>query len=145
MAIELGKVNVTDLTENNYKVLGIGINRGSESNGMFAVNYTTLTQAKDNLKNLILTRKGERLMQPEFGCDVWKVLFEQMDGNTIESSIESSILDAVSIWLPYLNIDTIVFDYDENDIDNNRIALDIKFSLVSNRNLSESVQITVNN
>jgi len=145
MAIELGKVNVVDLAENNYKVLGIGINRGSDSNGMFAVNYTTLTQAKDNLKNLILTRKGERLMQPEFGCDVWRVLFEQMDGNTIESSIESSILDAVSIWLPYLNIDTIVFDYDENDIDNNRITLDIKFSLVSNQNLSESVQINVNN
>ena len=145
MAIELGKVNVVDLTENDYKVLGIGINTTSNSNGIFAVNYTTLTQAKDNLKNLILTRKGERLMQPEFGCDVWKVLFEQMDGNTIETSIESSILDAVSIWLPYLNIDTIVFDYDENDIDNNRIALDIKFSLVSNRNLSESIQITVNN
>jgi phage baseplate assembly protein W len=145
MAIELGKVNVTDLTENDYKVLGIGINRGSDSNGIFASNYTTLTQAKDNLKNLILTRKGERLMQPEFGCDVWKVLFEQLDGMLIETSIESSILDAVSIWLPYLNIDTIVFDYDENDIDNNRIALDIKFSLVSNKNLSESVQITVNN
>ena len=145
MAIELGKVNVVDLAENDYKVLGIGINNTSNSNGIFAVNYTTLTQAKDNLKNLILTRKGERLMQPEFGCDVWRVLFEQMDGNVIETSIETSILDAVSIWLPYLNIDTIIFDYDENDIDNNRIALDIKFSLVSNRNLSESIQITVNN
>lgn len=145
MAIELGKVNVVDLSENDYKVLGIGINRGSDSNGIFAVNYTTLTQAKDNLKNLILTKKGERLMQPDFGCDVWKVLFEQLDGTLIETSIETSILDAVSIWLPYLNIDTIVFDYDENDIDNNRIALDIKFSLVSNKNLSESVQITVNN
>jgi phage baseplate assembly protein W len=145
MAIELGKVNVIDLAENDYKVLGIGINSTSNSNGIFAVNYTTLTQAKDNLKNLILTRKGERLMQPEFGCDVWRVLFEQMDGNVIETSIETSILDAVSIWLPYLNIDTIVFDYDENDIDNNRIALDIKFSLVSNKNLSESIQITVNN
>lgn len=145
MAIELGKVNVVDLSENDYKVLGIGINRGSDSNGIFAVNYTTLTQAKDNLKNLILTKKGERLMQPDFGCDVWKVLFEQLDGTLIETSIETSILDAVSSWLPYLNIDTIVFDYDENDIDNNRIALDIKFSLVSNKNLSESVQITVNN
>ncbi len=145
MATELGRFNTQDLSINRDKVLGIGINKTSDSNGIFAVNYTTLTQAKDNLKNLILTRKGERLMQPEFGCDVWKVLFEQMDGNTIETSIESSILDAVSIWLPYLNIDTIVFDYDENDIDNNRISLDIKFSLVSNRNLSESIQITVNN
>ncbi len=145
MAIELGKVNVTDLTDNNYKVLGIGINKTSDSNGVFATNYTTLTQAKDNLKNLILTKKGERLMQPEFGCDVWLVLFEQISEGIIEDRIESYITDAVSIWLPYLNIDEIVFDYDDNDIDNNRITLDIKFSLTNNPNLSESVTINVNN
>ena len=145
MAIELGKVNVTDLTENDYKILGIGINKRSSVGGIFAVNYTTLTQAKDNLKNLILTRKGERIMNPTFGCDIYKVLFEQMDGGLIESKIESTILDAVSNWLPYLNIDEIIFDYDNNDIDNNRINLELKFSLVSNPNLGESVTINVNN
>jgi phage baseplate assembly protein W len=145
MAIELGKVNVTDLTENDYKILGIGINKSSDRGGIFAVNYTTLTQAKDNLKNLILTRKGERIMNPSFGCDIYKVLFEQMDGGLIESKIESTILDAVSNWLPYLNIDEIIFDYDNNDIDNNRINLELKFSLVSNPNLGESVTINVNN
>jgi len=145
MAIELGKVNVTDLTENDYKILGIGINKNSDKGGIFAVNYTTLTQAKDNLKNLILTRKGERIMNPTFGCDIYKVLFEQMDGGLIESKIESTILDAVSNWLPYLSIDEIIFDYDDNDIDNNRINLELKFSLVSNPNLGESVTINVNN
>jgi len=145
MAIELGKVNVTDLTENDYKILGIGINKNSDKGGIFAVNYTTLTQAKDNLKNLILTRKGERTMNPTFGCDIYKVLFEQMDGGLIESKIESTILDAVSNWLPYLSIDEIIFDYDDNDIDNNRINLELKFSLVSNPNLGESVTINVNN
>ena len=145
MAIELGKVNVTDLTENDYKILGIGINKSSDKGGIFAVNYTTLTQAKDNLKNLILTRKGERIMNPTFGCDIYKVLFEQMDGGLIESKIESTILDAVSNWLPYLSIDEIIFDYDDNDIDNNRINLEVKFSLVSNPNLGESVTINVNN
>jgi len=145
MAIELGKVNVTDLTENNYKILGIGINKGSDKGGIFSVNYTTLTQAKDNLKNLILTRKGERSLNPTFGCDIWKVLFEQMDNELIENKIETAILDAVTNWLPYLNIDEIIFDYDNNDIDNNRINLEIKFSLISNPNLGESVQITVNN
>ena len=145
MAIELGKVNVTDLTQNDYKILGIGINKNSDKGGIFAVNYTTLTQAKDNLKNLILTRKGERIMNPTFGCDIYKVLFEQMDGGLIESKIESTILDAVSNWLPYLSIDEIIFDYDDNDIDNNRINLELKFSLVSNPNLGESVTINVNN
>ena len=145
MAIELGKVNVTDLSENDYKILGIGINKSSNKGGIFSVNYTTLTQSREKLKNLILTKKGERLLNPTFGCDIWKVLFEQMDGNLIENQIETSILDAVSIWLPYLSIDEIIFDYDDNDIDNNRIGLDIKFSLISNPNLGESVQITVNN
>jgi phage baseplate assembly protein W len=145
MAIELGKVNVTDLAENDYKILGIGINKNSDSNGVFPVNYTTLTQAKDNLKSLILTRKGERLMNPEFGCDVWKVLFEQMDGSIIESQIEAYIVEAVDRWLPYLTLTSIIFDYDDNDIDTNKISLDIKFALASNPSLTESVQINVNN
>lgn len=145
MAIELGKVKVADLAENDYKVLGIGINKSSNSNGVFSTNYTTLTQAKDNLKNLILTKKGERLMNPEFGCDIWLVLFEQMDGATIETQIETSIVDAVDNWLPYLSITSIVFDYDDNDIDTNRISLDIQFALSSNPNLTESVQIDINN
>jgi len=145
MAIELGKVNVVDLTENDYKILGIGINTTSNTGGAFAVNYTTLNQAKSNLINLILTRKGERLMQPEFGCDIWRILFEPIVEGQIEQRIETSILDAVEMWLPYLNIDEIVFDYDENDIDNNSVSLDVKFSLKSNRNLGESVTINVNN
>ena len=145
MAIELGKVNVTDLTQNNYKILWIGINRTSNSNGIFATNYTTLTQAKDNLKNLILTKKGERLQQPEFGCDIWLLVFEQIDGENLENRIESSILDAVQSWIPNININQIIFDYDNNDIDNNRIALDIKFSLISNPNLTETIQVNVNN
>lgn len=145
MALELGKVKVEDLTENNYKILGIGINRASNSNGVFPVNYTTLTQAKDNLKNLILTHKGERIMNPEFGCDIWKLLFEPIIEEEIDKRIETTIVDAVSIWLPYLNIDEILFDYNNNDIDNHTIGLDIKFSLVSNPKLGESVQINVNN
>jgi phage baseplate assembly protein W len=145
MAIELGKVKVQDLTENNYKIIGIGINKTSDSNGIFSVNYTTLTQAKDNLKNLILTHKGERIMNPEFGCDIWKLLFEPIVEGEIDKRIETAITDAVSIWLPYLNIDEILFDYDNNDIDNHTIGLDIKFSLASNPNLGDSVQINVNN
>jgi phage baseplate assembly protein W len=145
MAIELGKFNVTDLTENDYKVLGIGINRTSDSNGIFAVNYTTLTQAKDNLKNLILTRKGERLMNPNFGCDIWGLLFEQINEETIGTKIESSILDAVGTWLPYLNIEQIIFDYNEADIDTNKISVDVKFSLKSNTTLTELLSVTINN
>ena len=143
MAIEIGKVNVTDLKDNNYKVLGIGINTTSNSNGIFSVNYTTLSQTKNNLINLILTKKGERVMQPEFGCDVWRLIFEQINAEIIDAQIEKAINDAVSIWIPNINIDEIIFDYDEQDIDRNVISLDITFSLLSNPNIRDSINVTV--
>ena len=82
-------------------------------------------------------------MQPEFGCDIWKIIFEPIIEGDIESKIEKSILDAVNTWLPYLNIDTILFDYDENDIDTNQIQLEIQFSLKSNSNVGASVIIDI--
>jgi phage baseplate assembly protein W len=143
MAYELGRFNTQDLSVNKDKVLGIGINKQSDSNGIFSVNYTTLSQAKDNLVNLIMTRKGERTMQPEFGCDIWRLIFEQITTETLEIDIERTIVDAVNIWLPYLNIDQILFDYDETDIDNHSIFLQIVFSLKINSNFGDSVTILV--
>lgn len=145
MAIELGRINVNDLAENNYKSLGIGFGRKSSSNGIFAVNYTTLTQAKDNLINLILTKKGEREMQPDFGCDIHNLIFEQIVEESIATDIENSILDAVNIWLPYINVDNIIFDYDDNDIDTNTIKLELKLSLKSNPSLTETLNVSINN
>lgn len=143
MAIEIGKVNVTDLKENNYKILGIGINTNSNRGGIFSVNYTTLSQAKNNLINLILTRKGERVMQPEFGCDIWKLIFEQIDETQIDSKIEFAINSAVSKWLPYINIDEIIFDYDSTSIDKNTITLEMNFSLKNNPNLRDSINVNI--
>lgn len=141
MAYELGRFNTADVGDNREKILGIGINKTSDSNGIFAVNYTTLSQAKDNIVNLIMTRKGERTMQPEFGCDIWRILFEPITSDILDVEIERTILEAVNTWLPYVNIDQILFDYDTNDIDNHRIFLQILFSLKINRNFGDSVTL----
>ena len=144
MAIELGKVNVTDLAENNYKILGIGINTTSNNNGIFSTNFTTLSQAKSNLTNLILTRKGERLGQPTFGCDIWNILFEQIIDNELDIRVEQVITEAVNTWLPYLDINEIILDYNDEYKDGNKFGVEIHFSLKSNPKLSESITINVN-
>jgi len=145
MAIELGKFNVTDLKENDYKILGIGINKSSNQGGIFAVNYTTLTQAKDNITNLLMTKKGERIAQPEFGCDIWNLLFEPIVDGDIDTKVETSIIDAVSKWLPYLTINEIFVDYGNEKKDSNRIGIEISFALSSNPNLTELVKVNINN
>ena len=57
--------------------------------------------AGSNLKNLLLTRKGERLGQPTFGSDLWNIIFEQITED-IGDSVEQSVREAVDYWLPYI-------------------------------------------
>lgn len=144
MAIELGRVSTNDLTNNSYKSLGIGINRRSDSNGIFATNYTTIKQTKDNLINLIMTKKGERVMQPDFGCDIHRLIFEPIYGEDIRDRIVDSIENAVAIWMPFVSIDNVEFPFDDADIDNNKINVSIKFSLRLNPNISETIDVTIN-
>jgi phage baseplate assembly protein W len=144
MAIELGKVNVQDLVQNDYKSLGIGINRRSITNGIFPVNFTTISQAKDNLVNLIMTKKGERLMQPEFGCDIWNLIFQPIVDEDVQIQVENAIADAVNNWLPYITITNIFINLDDELKDTNSINISLGFALSSNTNITDSVTITLN-
>lgn len=75
---------------------------GSDSGGsVFALSYTTEEQAISNLKNLILTGKGERLMQPNFGTLIRRSLFEQNTPD-LEDTLSSSLEEDITYWLPYI-------------------------------------------
>lgn len=143
MAIELGRVNVQDLVQNDYKSLGIGINKRSISNGIFSVNFTTIDQAKDNLINLIMTKKGERLMQPNFGCDIWNILFNPIVDQDINIEIENVIREAVDSWLPYIEITNVFIDSSDELKDNNSVNISLGFALKSNSRIKDSVNITI--
>ena len=144
MAIELGKVNVQDLVQNDYKIIGTGINRRSATNGIFPVNFTTISQAKDNLVNLIMTKKGERLMQPEFGCDIWNLIFQPIVDEDIQLQVENAIIDAVNNWLPYITITSIIVNTEDELKDTNTFNVSLGFALSSNTNITDSVTITLN-
>ena len=50
---------------------------GSKKGSFFNMSHTTEEQAVSNYINLLLTRKGERLMQPQFGIGIQDYLFDQ--------------------------------------------------------------------
>jgi len=61
---------------------------------------------KADLLHLILTRKGQRLYNPNFGTDLIKFIFEPEDGMTL-NAIKQEITSAVKIYLPKLQLDDI--------------------------------------
>ena len=112
--------------------------------GWFDQSFTTLDATKSNLRNLLLTMKGERLMQPNFGTDLMKLVFEQDDG-TLVDRIRETIIDAVEFWLPYLNLNTIEVNdtVETDDMNFNRFNVKLVFSLKNVPDVYESITFTV--
>ena len=96
----------------------------SKNKGLFSLSYTTEEQSISNLKNLLLTRKGERLFQPEFGSSVYSLMFEQMDAD-LSTALDEQMREDIGFWLPYIVIDklTVTPDFDRNYVN---ISLDFK-------------------
>tara|TARA_R100001377_G_scaffold82708_1_gene63366 strand:+ start:518 stop:1030 length:513 start_codon:yes stop_codon:yes gene_type:complete len=113
-----------DLDPNVFIGVSLPLTHGTE--GFFSKTKTTLDQARSNIKNLLLTIKGERLGNPTFGSNLYRVLFEPDDGN-IGSSIEETIREAMGEWLSYINIESInVTTSGEFD---NAVNVQIKFTI----------------
>jgi phage baseplate assembly protein W len=91
--------------------------------GLFAQSYTTEEQAISNLKNLLLTRKGERPFQPLFGSDVYSQLFENIDSN-LNERVSQTLSEDIKFWLPYIVIDNIDI---ETEPDRNFLRIELRF------------------
>jgi len=76
------------------------------NDGFFPRASSVKEQAASNLKNLLLTQKGERVGQPTFGSDLPRLLFEQRTDD-ISDSIDETIREAISNWLPYIEVSEI--------------------------------------
>lgn len=112
--------NPLDLDDN----IAIGVQLPFGKNGgLFSLSYTTEQQSISNLKNLLLTRKGERPFQPEFGSDVYSLLFENI-GSSLSDNLSQSLTDDINFWLPYIIIDNINVDVQP---DNNYVRIELSF------------------
>ena len=87
--------------------------------------------AKQNLKMLILTSPGERMMDTDFGVGLKKYLFEQNTQSTY-SEIDSNIRQQVQRYLPYIGIDRIDFTVPEDnpDLFPNSLSVSILFTIL---------------
>jgi len=116
---------MANLFDRDDIALGIKLPFGSGQSN-FPLNYTTLDQAKTDLVNLLLTHKGERYMQPDFGTNLRRFLFQPNTSN-IEGELRNEILDTIKRWLPFINVGTLNIHRDIKDINQYtiRIALDV--------------------
>lgn len=136
MAFILKSKRVKDTEEFDSHAYGILLPVQRGDTGYFRQGFTSFEQAKSNLKNLLLTRKGERIMQPEFGTGLHELLFEQMTDD-LESKLQDTIESSVSYWLPYILIQSVDIQMTDEMKDRNRADISIQFTVGNNIDLQE--------
>ena len=143
MAIVLG--NFTQTSNNSIIVndYAIGLTLPLQmTTNTFNQTYDNLVQLQSNVKNLLLTQKGERLAQPTFGSDLQKLVFEPNDGE-LEEKISNAIESAISQWLPQLTVEKIDIDATADMKDKNQVDISIIFTAKYNQQ-NFSVKFKIN-
>jgi phage baseplate assembly protein W len=115
------RVNPLDLQGN----IAIGVSLPFDGPVAFNSTYSTKDQIKSNLVNLLLTNKGERLYNPEFGADLKTALFEGIFEDTL-IIIKELINTNVNIFVPEVTITNIELVKDE---DHNTILVTVQYKI----------------
>ena len=92
----------------NGKYININYPFKDSSKGFFLDLTEQDNQAiKADLLHLILTRRGQRLYNPDFGTDLMRFIFEPNDAMT-EEGIKDEIRTVVKRFLPKLKLNEII-------------------------------------
>ena len=120
------RVNPLDLQGN----IAIGVALPFNGTGVFRSTYTTKDQIKSNLINLLLTNVGERVMNPTFGCNLKRFIFEGITDINM-GILNQDLIEKISLFIPEITVTNIVFT---PDTDNNLVYITIDYYL----NVSET-------
>ncbi len=98
----------------------------------FMLNKTVLEAVRQNMRMLVLTSPGERVMDPNFGCGIRRLLFEQAN-DRVYGEAETRIRSQISRYLSFVNIIDIDFqeDNDTGLSSGNAVTIQIRYTVSS--------------
>ena len=82
---------------------------------------------KQSIKNLVMTRIGEKLFSPMIGSYVYNLLFDNIVPETT-IALQTSIEDVINTYEPRANVNNVIVDADP---DNNRYLITLIVSFVN--------------
>jgi phage baseplate assembly protein W len=89
--------------------------------------WKDVDSVKESIKNLILTNRGERLMQPNLGGDIEAMLFENITPATI-IVIKNQITNTIELHEPRAELIEVIVS---SNIDDNTVKVSIQFYITN--------------
>ena len=120
------------------KTIGVRLPITRDDSNGFTMISTLRQMYQQNLKMLVLTNPGERIMEPKFGVGMSEFLFESFSEG-VAQKIDSKIRLQASIYMPNLIIEDINIGESK---DSGMLGVRIEYN-IANLGLSDSITITI--
>ena len=101
-----------------------------KTDGPYQLNKTLKETFQQNLRMLILTMPGERIMEPNFGVGMQGFLFEQIGDDTF-GNIAKRIQKQVKLFIPAITLQEITFLTSDEDstLNLNEVRVNLKYTI----------------
>ena len=137
------KPYIADGDNNVFIGLNLPINKSNGVDGYFSSSTTTIEAVKNNIRNLLQTYQGERLMQPNLGLNLRDYLFEPFTDD-LKLQIQNDINETIGFWLPFVEIKKLEIKMDEQyEVGANKLIIDILFNITRDPTTLASVQVQI--
>ena len=118
----------------------------NEINTFLQMNQVSKDSYSSNLLLLLLTQKGERYYESDYGTNLLKYIFEPNDQLT-STQVEEEIRNTVALYIPEVQITSVNFYWNENDegqpIPETQLNVNIQF-VYAEGSLTEQGSIDLN-
>jgi len=133
--------NVREIDRDDDIYVGVEFPLDFSNEGFLRKTKNVRQQVKSNIRNLLLTSKGERVFQPNFGSDLKNILFEQITPQSL-SNVEDSIRQSLSTWLPYVRVANLVVVQDDKRP--NQVGVSLEYSTTLEPDTLDSLTLQFN-
>ena len=118
--------------------------------GYFEGNTDTISAVRENIKILLLTTKGERVMHNNLGTNIAVMtgqLFEPPTRDETFENIRLEIETAIETYLPYIRILNIkmITRQEQPQLGDNKVVINMAYAIADQAALTDNVDITLNN
>jgi len=116
--------------------VGVGVALPFNAPGVFQTTYTTQESIKYNLINFLLTNQPERYLNPTFGGNLRKFVFEQITTGNL-SDLTTNIQTQITSYFPNVIVEKLIAT---PSYDNNEVEIVMKYS-IKNTGINDTIQI----
>jgi len=81
---------------------------------------------EEAIRIILLTPKGQRVMRPEFGCQIHELMFAPNDSTTAGLA-EYYVRESLAMWEPRIEVDSVTVTSDL--IEQERLLIDIRYQI----------------